>query len=173
MTGHTKKRMWVSTKDIQEVMDFDSGEAVRKRIKKAREEGKTIRHKRGKGGMYYYILDDLEGVFPEKFDELKSRAVQDVADTKVSEGTQPPHLQILENITTKEVEEIEEVEELEELTHIMRIKMNVSLEPDIFILYGIMRHQGFEGTLSDFINGCVKGFMQDRGYVVIIAIPEG
>lgn len=70
------------------------------------------------------------------------------------------------------MDEDEESEESEEVTASVRINKTISLDPDVLLFYSLYRHEGGNYTISDFINDCVRRYMESLGYEVIISTPE-
>jgi len=156
--------LWLSSKDIERITDYKQS-TVSTKIKQAKERGIPVKEKTVKS-VKHYEISALKHVFPDHYHLLEKEAVKKaIAAKKLGDP-----LAGLEGLVERE--EVEEVRELEEFTELMRVKMNLAIDPDVLLLYAIFKQKGFAGTLSDFINASVKAYMESHGYVVIVATPE-
>jgi len=81
-----------------------------------------------------------------------------------------------DNVKGIEVLEEEEEEEEEEAGYevpaAIRVSKHIPLDPDILIFYSLMKEHGGNISLPQFINDCMRDYMESKGYEVTIFTPE-
>ena len=68
----------------------------------------------------------------------------------------------------------ETLEDAEDIQPAKLFQVKIALDPEVFQYYSYAVAKGYRGTLSDFINACVKNYMNKVAgvYVVIVEKPQ-
>jgi len=160
---------WVTIRNLSKAVDEDE-EKLKYILKQNEDDIESVQP--NPGYPKYIKIGTLENIqpFSDNMDAIWKYAEElpEVSKRKSGGGGSESGSGVEEIMAMDE----DESGESEEVTASVRINKTISLDPDVLLFYSLYRHEGGDYTISDFINDCVRRYMESLGYEVIISTPE-